>query len=420
MKDYLSGYLLRTGLLCLVGCLSGGWPPRVSAQTRRGNGLRGDYYKGIAFARLTNSRTDSVVDFRWRGISPIKGVAAEHFTVRWSGWLVPPVTGRYVLHLEADDGVSLWLEEREVVGGWRSKALRTYHVPLQLQAGHAYALRLDYLQYEQLAHVHLRWELPLASAERRSWRTLWGVTDAPVLGDPPPVETIPTRYLFTRRPPALPPQATAAETTGLTAGSSHQQQAVAPRYRLLGGLSVPTTPSVFGTRSAGSRPASDHVAPQAKRFPPMRVKLTEVRVRAPSPPRPAQPEAPRTDTLATRLASGRVLTLRTLYFPQSKADLLPPVQASLDTLAQALTQALRLQPTLRVQVQGHTDNQGDSLLNRHLSQRRAEVVCQYLVSRGIPATCLRAVGLGGTQPIADNRLPAERVRNRRVVLRPFR
>ncbi|WP_254244031.1 OmpA family protein [Hymenobacter sp. BRD128] len=91
------------------------------------------------------------------------------------------------------------------------------------------------------------------------------------------------------------------------------------------------------------------------------------------------------------------------------------MQASLDTLAQAL----RSHPALRLEVQGHTDNQGDPAINQRLSRRRAEAVCQYLAGHGVASSRLRAVGCGGSQPVADNRQPDQRPRNRRVVFVPL-
>ena len=73
--------------------------------------------------------------------------------------------------------------------------------------------------------------------------------------------------------------------------------------------------------------------------------------------------------------------------------------------------------TLRLEVQGHTDNQGDPATNQQLSLRRAGAGYQYLGTRGIAVTRLSALGISGTQPVANNNLPAERPRNRRVVLR---
>jgi outer membrane protein OmpA-like peptidoglycan-associated protein len=127
------------------------------------------------------------------------------------------------------------------------------------------------------------------------------------------------------------------------------------------------------------------------------------------------PLAPRRDARALQLAKGAAITWRALYFPRGQATLLPAVAASLDTLAQLL----RLYPHVRVEVQGHTDNQGDSLLNRLLSCQRAAAVCAYLAAHGVAAGRLRPVGLGGTRPVADNGQPAQRTRNRRVVLRPL-
>ena len=418
-------YWLWRCRIIFFASLGWAWPTWVAAQTPVGDGLRGEYYDGLASRNVTNSRTDGLIKFSWRGVAPIRGVAAKHFTVRWQGWLVPPVTGSYILHLDADDGVNLWLENRELISGWRGRSMHSYQVPVQLQAGHAYALRLDYLQYEQLAYVHLRWQLPLPPALRSSWRTLWGVTDTPMLGNLPSIETIPTKYLFTRWPattilPTVERTASLSEDGRQVVGDNHYETATFTNYRFLDRLAVSPTHLPLGARLVNSSKASNRAVHQAFRPPPMRIKLHEVLVRSSlSTPR-SQAGMPNADTLAARLAAGQVLTLRTLYFTQSKADLLPRVQESLDTLAQAFALALHQHKTLLVEIQGHTDNQGDSLLNQQLSQRRAEAVCHYLMSRGIPATCLRAVGFGGTQPIADNRILAQRPRNRRVVLCPLR
>jgi outer membrane protein OmpA-like peptidoglycan-associated protein len=91
------------------------------------------------------------------------------------------------------------------------------------------------------------------------------------------------------------------------------------------------------------------------------------------------------------------------------------VQASLDTLARVLGSY----PALRLEVQGHTDNQGDPAINQRLSRQRAGAVCAYLTAHGVAASRLRAVGYGGARPVADNTQPSQRPRNRRVVLQPL-
>lgn len=70
----------------------------------------------------------------------------------------------------------------------------------------------------------------------------------------------------------------------------------------------------------------------------------------------------------------------------------------------------------KVRVEGHTDNQGDPKKNLELSQRRAASVKKYLVEKGKVADArLDAQGFGDTQPIDDNKTPAGREKNRRVV-----
>jgi len=73
-------------------------------------------------------------------------------------------------------------------------------------------------------------------------------------------------------------------------------------------------------------------------------------------------------------------------------------------------------PGIRIEIQGHTDDEGDPLLNEALSLRRAEAVRKYLIQAGVPAQRLRAAGFGGSKPIAENRTAAGKAKNRRIEL----
>ena len=68
-----------------------------------------------------------------------------------------------------------------------------------------------------------------------------------------------------------------------------------------------------------------------------------------------------------------------------------------------------------IEVEGHTDNVGNDAYNKGLSQRRAEAVVAYLVSKGVDAGRLQAKGFGEEAPIADNKTKVGRATNRRVV-----
>lgn len=100
-----------------------------------------------------------------------------------------------------------------------------------------------------------------------------------------------------------------------------------------------------------------------------------------------------------------------VLFASAKSDLLPAAQLKLNDVATALTKE---DPLSRMVVEGHTDSQGSAANNESLSQRRAQSVRDYLVSRGIAADRITATGLASTRPIADNSSPEGRANNRRV------
>ncbi len=68
----------------------------------------------------------------------------------------------------------------------------------------------------------------------------------------------------------------------------------------------------------------------------------------------------------------------------------------------------------RVRIAGHTDGVGDPEENQRLSEARAEAVRDYLVSHGIDASRVEAVGYGDTQPVASNDTDEGRAQNRRI------
>lgn len=99
-----------------------------------------------------------------------------------------------------------------------------------------------------------------------------------------------------------------------------------------------------------------------------------------------------------------------ILFPTGKATLSQAADAALSRVAYNLKQF----PDTDVTVVGFTDNTGSVQLNQNLSEQRAESVVNYLESQGIPASRLKAVGMGENDPIASNDTPEGRAQNRRV------
>jgi len=107
---------------------------------------------------------------------------------------------------------------------------------------------------------------------------------------------------------------------------------------------------------------------------------------------------------------GMVITLSGgVLFRSNDAQLLPAAQTKLDDVATALLTNGR-----PVSIEGYTDSKGSQSRNIDLSQRRAESVRSYLISKGLPADRVVARGMGPDRPIADNTNAEGRANNRRV------
>ena len=116
---------------------------------------------------------------------------------------------------------------------------------------------------------------------------------------------------------------------------------------------------------------------------------------------------------------GLVITLSgSVLFTSDGAELLPDAQTRLNQVADALLATKERS----IVVEGHTDSRGSEAHNLDLSQRRAESVRAYLISRGYQADLITARGIGKGRPIADNSSAEGRANNRRVeiVVQPKR
>ena len=107
--------------------------------------------------------------------------------------------------------------------------------------------------------------------------------------------------------------------------------------------------------------------------------------------------------------TGKFVT-NNILFETGKATLKPESMTEIQKVADYM----KKNPSVRFEVQGHTDNQGSDKINDPLSQQRAEAVVKALEGLGCDAFNLRPVGKGSHEPVADNKTEAGRAKNRRV------
>lgn len=101
-----------------------------------------------------------------------------------------------------------------------------------------------------------------------------------------------------------------------------------------------------------------------------------------------------------------------IHFATGKADILPESRPLINEIVAMLSK----HSSLRIGVEGHTDNTGSAATNKALAEARARSVVDAIVAAGISRDRLDPVGFGQDRPIADNRTEEGRAKNRRVEL----
>ncbi len=133
---------------------------------REAHGLSAEYYNNTNLeGKPTIARTDATVDFNWQydGVTPDM---VRNFSVRWTGVLVPPTTGDYLIGFTGEDGYRVTVDDQVVVEDWtQHRPATTLTKQVHLEAGHVYRLKVEYFQLIRGAEARLIWSI-LGKAER--------------------------------------------------------------------------------------------------------------------------------------------------------------------------------------------------------------------------------------------------------------
>jgi outer membrane protein OmpA-like peptidoglycan-associated protein len=107
------------------------------------------------------------------------------------------------------------------------------------------------------------------------------------------------------------------------------------------------------------------------------------------------------------------VVLKNIFFDYNKFDLKQESQVELDNVVQLLKD----NPSVKIQISGHTDNIGKPTDNLKLSEARAKAVVVYLNNKGITGGRLTYKGYGAAVPVAENKTEEGRAQNRRTELK---
>lgn len=116
------------------------------------------------------------------------------------------------------------------------------------------------------------------------------------------------------------------------------------------------------------------------------------------------------DLYITPIEVGQSVKINNIFFETGKANLMPASFSELNRVIKFLSD----NPTIKIQIQGHTDNVGNAVKNLALSKARAKAVASYITDNGIEVSRISSEGFGSTKPVADNKTAAGKASNRRV------
>ncbi len=124
------------------------------------HGLTGEYFTN---PDLTGTpiftRIDSVVHFEWAMGSPDKKIQPDHYSVRWTGKLVPKESGYYSIGGSTDDGLRLFIDGKLLIDSWYSRGATLDVVNLRLEAGHSYDVKIEFYENDGWSYASFDWEL---------------------------------------------------------------------------------------------------------------------------------------------------------------------------------------------------------------------------------------------------------------------
>lgn len=179
-RRFLRAIAVRRGMIVFVAAIIlvafSGWKAYDRAFLSK-QGLMGEYYLDEEFKSLFTKRKDRTINFRWLRRPPMRNFRAEHFSIRWTGYVKTDQWGRHEFYTISDDGVRLWVNDELLIDNWGIHGGVLDKGEITLKPGY-HRIVLEYFQGAGDSVIKLQWKRP-SDADK---------------------ENIPARLLFPRMP----------------------------------------------------------------------------------------------------------------------------------------------------------------------------------------------------------------------------
>lgn len=131
-------------------------------------GLQAAYFKNItATGNADATRIDPKIDFHWTLYGPDNLQVNQFYSVQWKGFLQSPVSGKYQIGLEGNDGYRLYINGKLLIDRWQKQTYQQQTVSFLFEKNKAYEIRVDFYEPLGNAHIKLIWNIEASNAQQQ-------------------------------------------------------------------------------------------------------------------------------------------------------------------------------------------------------------------------------------------------------------
>jgi beta-glucosidase len=125
------------------------------------HGLVAEYFRNKDLkGKPAVTKVDTQINFDWGNGSPFSDFPNDNFSVRWTGELMAPLTGEFLIDIVSDDGVRFYINDSLVINDWIDHSAQSNTYKFHFEKNISYKIKLEYYENEGDALIKLGWKLP--------------------------------------------------------------------------------------------------------------------------------------------------------------------------------------------------------------------------------------------------------------------
>ncbi|HVM89099.1 MAG TPA: glycoside hydrolase family 3 C-terminal domain-containing protein [Puia sp.] len=123
-------------------------------------GLRGEYFNNITLTGIPKLvRTDNAISFQWTLFPPDPSLDLDFYSVRWTGKIHSPKSGKFKIGLDGNDGFRLYINDRLLIDNWQKQSYHTSLADFFFEQNKEYDIRIEFCEPVGNAHINLIWNV---------------------------------------------------------------------------------------------------------------------------------------------------------------------------------------------------------------------------------------------------------------------